>query len=302
MPRLSNRWGCLPARESRPLGGKATRRGFTLVEMLVVIAIIGILAALITAAAANALWSAKQTKIKVEVDILAGAMESFKQKYGSYPPANLTVHRIATATMQPIAQLLAFVSRAFPALCTRRNRATLVANQIAATCSNAGVDTSELNPQVALVFWLSGFGPDPTDPFNRNNVAVTRYVRFSPSNQARSWPGHLRQPDRVAGLRRAVEHRNALHSRSRRQRQSGPRQRRQPAIRLPRDRANGLQRSLRQRGLLLFRLSVVRHAQHCAGSLGALGQAARQQPKQHGHRLWKYQSTGPRISTACPCL
>ena len=65
------------------------RGGFTLVEMLVVIAIIGILAALITAAAAMALSSAKQTRIKVEVDSLASAMEAFKQKYGSYPPADL---------------------------------------------------------------------------------------------------------------------------------------------------------------------------------------------------------------------
>jgi hypothetical protein len=51
--------------------------------------------------------------------------------------------------------------------------------QIGYDLQNAGVDTSEFNPQVALVFWLSGFGPDPTDPFNRNNLPVSRSGFFS---------------------------------------------------------------------------------------------------------------------------
>ncbi len=84
-------------------------RAFTLVEMLVVIAIVGILAALITPAIYQALWSARQTKIKAEVDQIAAGFEAFKSKYGSYPPANLTASGgVANAT------LTAFVARAFP--------------------------------------------------------------------------------------------------------------------------------------------------------------------------------------------
>ena len=90
------------------------RTAFTLVEMLVVIVIISILAALITAAAATALWSAKQTKIKLEVDQLAGSMEAFKQKYGSYPPANLCCPGDGNRHFTANPQLLAFVARAFP--------------------------------------------------------------------------------------------------------------------------------------------------------------------------------------------
>ena len=46
-------------------------------------------------------WAAKQTKIKVEVDSWPRAMESFKQKYGSYPPANLTLPRSSTVASNP---------------------------------------------------------------------------------------------------------------------------------------------------------------------------------------------------------
>jgi prepilin-type N-terminal cleavage/methylation domain-containing protein len=158
---------------------KRVRTGFTLVEMLVVIVIISILAALITAAAASALWSAKQTKIKVEVDMLAGAMESFKQKYNSYPPANLTCPSDGNMPPNYIAnpQLVAFVARAFPRYAPVS--APSLAAQIGYDLTNAGVDVSEFNPQVALVFWLSGFSPDPTDPFNRNNITTSRSPFFS---------------------------------------------------------------------------------------------------------------------------
>ncbi len=92
---------------------KRVRTAFTLVEMLVVIVIISILAALITAAASTALWTAKQTKIKVEVDQLAGAIEAFKQKYGSYPPADLSCYYDGT-NYYANPTLTSFVARAFP--------------------------------------------------------------------------------------------------------------------------------------------------------------------------------------------
>ena len=66
---------------------------------------------------------------------------------------------------------------------------TSLAEQIAYDLQNAGVDVSEFNPQVSLVFWLSGFSPDPTDPFNRNNLSsVAR--RFSVQPVAAHGHGH----------------------------------------------------------------------------------------------------------------
>jgi prepilin-type N-terminal cleavage/methylation domain-containing protein len=67
-------------RSSRPL------HGFTLVELLVVITIIGILASLITVAAVGALRKAHETRIKVEVDQIDSAIEEYKNKTTAYPP------------------------------------------------------------------------------------------------------------------------------------------------------------------------------------------------------------------------
>ena len=155
--------------------GKRVRAGFTLVEMLVVIVIISILAALITAAAASALWSAKQTKIKVEVDMLAGAMEAFKQKYNSYPPANLSCMPDMSGNYSANPQLTAFVARAFPRYSIQlppahdagiANRLRLARRSTSAACSCRTPRHSIR--RCALVFWLSGLRADPTDPFNRN--------------------------------------------------------------------------------------------------------------------------------------
>ena len=199
-------------------------RGFTLVEMLVVIVIIGILAALITAAAATALSSAKQTRIKVEVDQLAAAMEAFKQKYGAYPPANLSCLQDTSGNYVCEHQLTSFVARAFPRYAVATAGLPTIPYQIAWDLQNAGVDVSIFNPQVSLVFWLSGFGPDPTDPFNRNNQVVTRTPFFSfDQAQLVAWQvQQLNSNGNVTGFGmrarcsgRRIEYRNVCMSRSR---------------------------------------------------------------------------------------
>src|SRR5215470_4015230 len=62
------------------------RSAFTLVELLVVITIIGILAALITVAAVGALKSARRTEVKAEINQIDGGFNEVKNKTNAFPP------------------------------------------------------------------------------------------------------------------------------------------------------------------------------------------------------------------------
>src|SRR3954469_9841143 len=65
---------------------RRVRPGFTLTEMLVVIGIIAILAALLLPAVNRAITTARNTAIAIEVNQLATAIEAYKQDKGDYPP------------------------------------------------------------------------------------------------------------------------------------------------------------------------------------------------------------------------
>jgi prepilin-type N-terminal cleavage/methylation domain-containing protein len=165
MRTTSNRLSSLAAADggsradTRPL---AQRSGFTLVELLVVIAIIGILAALITPALSNVMWAARQTKIKVETDQLASALEAYKAKYGSYPPSNLNIAGDINAQQY----LMAHLARVFPRYIYNGNISQITTDISTATTLLYPADTQHFNPANALLFWLQGFSPDVTNPFN----------------------------------------------------------------------------------------------------------------------------------------
>jgi len=128
----------------------AIRKGFTLMELLAVMVIIGILAGLITAAVARARVAARNASIKTEISQLENALEAYKNQYGEYPPdftnQTLVVQHLQNAFPRAgISSWSAFVSN--------------VANYN----STLNINASRLGPSNALVFWLGGM-PNPNNP------------------------------------------------------------------------------------------------------------------------------------------
>src|SRR5262245_66462047 len=65
----------------------SSRRGFTLVEMLVVIGIIVVLAALLVPMAARAVSTTRNFNMTADISQLVQAIESYKKDKGDYPPS-----------------------------------------------------------------------------------------------------------------------------------------------------------------------------------------------------------------------
>ncbi len=142
----------------------ARRRGFTLVEMLAVVVIIGILAGLITAAAVQVIGTARNTRILSEIGQLDLAIKAYKEKFGDYPPDFTDADAVRR-----------HLARAFP-LCPPGNYPNF-ANQ---------------NPSTALTFWLgglptgsggvlNGFSANPRNPFDLSPSRIGPFFDFDPN-------------------------------------------------------------------------------------------------------------------------
>jgi prepilin-type N-terminal cleavage/methylation domain-containing protein len=159
--------------------------GFTLVEMLVVIVIIGILASLISAAALVARRKAKVAAIIMEIKELERACQAYKERFGEYPPDLLD------ASPQSQAIVLRHLAKAFP----RYKPGVLGGGSgwpgfKADVLAGWGIDFDSNQPvsMHAIPFWLggqplwtggtsppvdgsapvtgfAGFAADPTNPF-----------------------------------------------------------------------------------------------------------------------------------------
>jgi prepilin-type N-terminal cleavage/methylation domain-containing protein len=133
-------------------------RGFTLVEMLVVMAIIAILAGILLPAIGAAIRAAKNSKIAQELSQLHNAIESYKQKLGDYPPDFSSVTKLAdlSDSTNVVARHL---RKAFPR--HAENNTTF-----STFFADKGGTFHVPDPSEALVFWLAGLKNDPRLPLS----------------------------------------------------------------------------------------------------------------------------------------
>ena len=152
-----------------PSAARQTRAAFTLVELLVVIGILSILAALVTPAIFQARVSARNAAIKAEIDMLHMAIMNYKNEYGSFPPA-FDATPLPPASPTASAIMASHILRAFP-----RTKTSMPDNRPTSDQRLAIFDTStSTNPTRitnGLVFWLQGFTPDITDPLGVTSSA-----------------------------------------------------------------------------------------------------------------------------------
>ena len=77
--------------------GKCGQAGFTLVELLVVLAILGLLVALVTPQVLKYLGRAKSDSAKVQISNISSAMDLYRLDVGHYPTQNEGLAALVTA-------------------------------------------------------------------------------------------------------------------------------------------------------------------------------------------------------------
>ena len=171
-------------------------RGFTLVELLVVIVIIAMLAALLVPAVMVAMGRAKQARIKSEIDMLHMAVMKYKSEFGAIPPSANDNGRV-----------LMHLRRLFPRTNTTYYTTTTNNNNDPPTClkglfSNKYFIPSNqfiLRSDTALAYWLSGYSASSTSPFSSPLVPIYDFDRSRLESDAGGFTGRFHSPGQSEG-------------------------------------------------------------------------------------------------------
>jgi len=175
------------------------RRGFTLVELLTVIVIIGILVGLTAGAAIQVRKTARQTVTRTEIEQIQGALESYRTERGEYPPDfALTSDGSSVASMRDA--VMRHIHKVFPRYIPVGKSGDATEWDRFCTDVNTAyplIDPRTFDPAAALVFWLgglpemnpasadepwkpAGFHTDPTFPFKPGLPRTQPLFDFQP--------------------------------------------------------------------------------------------------------------------------
>ncbi len=198
---------CVTFRRDRGLdsGAKpAFPAGFTLVEMLTVIVIIGILAGLISAAAIYARARAREAATFTQIKQLEASLMQYKNEYGEFPPDFWGLNDATNPALQQKAQqdLRRHLRKRWPKYAAGADPVA----QFAADLTAAGLDPTKLDPASALVFWLgglpeeapsglwkpAGFHADEEHPFQYGQPRTGPMFEFDPKKITNDTVGVLR--------------------------------------------------------------------------------------------------------------
>ena len=178
---------------------KIRRRGFTLVELLTVMVIIGILVSLITVAVIAARARATAARVGVDIAGLEQALNSYRDKFGEYPPDCAELLTAPSAVRQMIrAAFVQHFSRAFPRYVITGTSTDAQWNTLRSVLSNQfSIDIYYLDSATSLTFFLGGvpeivnrqftgrligFSANPTNPFDTVSASrIPPFFDFDPS-------------------------------------------------------------------------------------------------------------------------
>ena len=152
-------------------GSRADRAGFTLIEILAVIGIIGLLAAATLVAVGGSRGFFRAATAKMRLDDVAQALELYKQKFGEYPPD-------CCATKPEIQH---HILKRWPKVLKSRERfgsESMIERMVryAYDCEYLPGGRSDETPGSALLFWLAG--PPETVPIAGSVEMAYEYPGF----------------------------------------------------------------------------------------------------------------------------